>query len=219
MNPSLKCLLILIISLEISFVGKLSINLGLIFFAIIYLLIHKTNLRTLILLLLIPLIAAFTVFATLYWFTSHPDRLAAWILASRIYVYVLLVACVSKTTTANELARSLEQNLHFSSKFCYGVLAALNILPKIKSTVLQIRTSAMMRGIYLSFWSPVLYFKAILFALSSAENLAQGMQSHGYKENSPRSAIIKITLTWRDWTWFWISLLAFNFALIFAYCI
>lgn len=181
--------------------------------AIIFLLIKKTKIKDLLLLLFVPLIAAFTVFATLYWFNDHPDHYYAWVLSSRIYVYVFVIACVAKTTTATELARSLEQNMHLPSKFAYGVLAALNIIPRIKMAIKQIRTAGMMRGVYLSLWSPMLYFKAILVALSSAENLAQGMESHGYVEGQKRSAIVQIPLTKRDWCFFAIILILFNICL------
>lgn len=213
MNPSLKFLLAFIISLEISLKASLITNLIVVICAFGYLLIKKTNIKDLILLLFVPLIAAFTVFATLYWFSAHPDHYYAWVLSSRIYVYVFSIACVAKTTTATELARSFEQNLHLPSKFAYGVLAALNIIPRMKMAVKQIRTAGMMRGIYLSFWSPMLYFKAILVALSSTENLAQGMESHGYVEGKKRSTIVAIPLTKRDWCIFAAILIAFNICL------
>ena len=71
----------------------------------------------------------------------------------------------------------------------------------------------MMRGIYLSFWSPVLYFKAILVALNSADNLAQGMESHGYVEGQKRSTIVVIPLTAKDWVIFFTPLILVNISL------
>ncbi|KRM40654.1 ABC superfamily ATP binding cassette transporter, permease protein [Lactobacillus hamsteri DSM 5661 = JCM 6256] len=193
--------------------ASLITNLIVIACAFIFLLIKKIKIKDLLLLVFVPLIAAFTVFATLYWFNDHPDHYYAWVLSSRIYVYVFTIACVVKTTTATELARSLEQNMHLPSKFAYGVLAALNIIPRMKMAVKQIRTAGMMRGLYLSFWSPMLYFKAILVALSSAENLAQGIESHGYVEDQKRSAIIKIPLTKQDRGLFIFVLIVFNVCL------
>ena len=67
-----------------------------------------------------------------------------------------------------------------------------------------------MRGVYLSFWSPVLYFKAILVALNSADNLAQGMESHAYREGAPRSVIVEVPLTGKDWLLFIIAVLLLN---------
>lgn len=213
MNPSLAFLLVFLISLEISLKASLVTNILVLTIALFFLLWKKISFKDLLLLILLPLIAAFTIFATLYWFSPKPDHYYAWVLSSRVYVYVFSIACVAKTTSATQLARSLEQNLHLPSKFAYGVLAALNLFPRIKLTIKQIRAAGMMRGVYLSFWSPVLYFKAILVALSSAENLAQGMESHGYTEGAPRSAIIKVPLTSTDWGIFILVLFLFNICL------
>lgn len=213
MNPSLKFILAFIISLEISLKASLTTNILVIIFALLYLVAAKTKVKEMLLLILLPFIAAFTIFATLYWFTPIPDVYYAWDLSTRVYVYTLTIACVTRHTTAADFARSLEQNLHLPSKFTYGVLAAINIIPKMKMAVKQIRTSAMMRGMYLSFWSPVLYFKAILVALNSADNLAQGMESHGYVENQKRSTIVKIPLTKKDWLIFFTLLILANISL------
>lgn len=210
MNPSIEFLLAFIISLELSLKNSFYTNLIVIALAIGYLLVRKIKLKKLLLLLLVPFLAAFTVFATLFWFTKKSDPYYAWSLATRVYVYTLTIACVAHDTTAVDFARSLEQNLHLPSKFAYGVLAALNIIPQMASAVKQIRVAGMMRGMYLSFWSPQLYFKAILVALTSAENLAQGMESHGYVEGQQRSVIVPIALNFSDWLWAGIILLVIN---------
>ncbi|MDF7637943.1 energy-coupling factor transporter transmembrane component T [Lactobacillus sp. ESL0791] len=199
MNPSLKFLLAFIISLEVSLKTSLTTNILIILFSISYLIFKRIKLKTLLLLLVVPFIAAFTIFATLFWFAPTPNLYYALSLSSRVYVYTLTISCVTINTDATTFARSLEQNLHLPSKFAYGVLAALNIVPHMKLAIKQIRTAGMMRGVYLSFWSPVLYFKAIIVALNSAENLAQGMESHGYVEDQPRFTIITIPLKKSDW--------------------
>ena len=213
MNPSLKFILAFIISLEISLKASLTTNLIVIVFALIYLLITRIRIKELILLIAVPFIAAFTIFATLFWFSPTSDAYYDWNLSTRVYVYTLTIACVTRNTTATDFARSLEQNLHLPSKFAYGVLAAINIIPRMKIAVKQIRAAAMMRGMYLSFWSPVLYFKAILVALNSADNLAQGMESHGYVEGQKRSTIVAIPLTKKDWLIFFTLLILVNISL------
>lgn len=213
MNPSFKFIVALIISVEISVKTSLITNMLIIGFCIIYLLGRRIKLKNLFLTLAVPLIAAFTVFATLYWFAAQPNLTNALSLSSRIYVYTLTVYCVAHGTSAEELARSFEQNFHLPSKFAYGVLAALNIIPRMKAAVKQIRTAGMMRGVYLSFWSPVLYFKAILVALNSAENLAQGMESHGFQEDAQRSVIVAVPVKRSDWLWASCLLFATNIAL------
>ncbi|AZA19187.1 MAG: energy-coupling factor transporter transmembrane protein EcfT [Lactobacillus helveticus] len=213
MNSSLKFILAFIISLEISLKASLTTNLIVIAFALIYLLVTRIKIKELILLIAVPFIASFTIFATLFWFSPTPDAYYAWNLSTRVYVYTLTIACVTRNTTATDFARSLEQNLHLPSKFAYGVLAAINIIPRMKTAVKQIRTSAMMRGMYLSFWSPVLYFKAILVALNSADNLAQGMESLGYVEGQKRATIVAIPLTKKDWLIFFTLLILVNISL------
>lgn len=213
MNPSLKFMLAFIISLEISLKASLTTNILVIVFALIYLIWTKIKLKELLLLIILPFIAAFTIFATLYWFSPVSDAYYAWDLSTRVYVYTLTIACVTRNITTTDFARSLEQNMHLPSKFAYGVLAAINIIPKMKMAVKQIRASAMMRGMYLSFWSPVLYFKAILVALNSADNLAQGMESHGYVEGQKRSTIVVIPLTKKDWLIFFSILILTNISL------
>ena len=49
--------------------------------------------------------------------------------------------------------------------------------------VKTIRAAGQMRGINLSWWSPTLYFKAILHAITWSDQLAQAMESHGYVED------------------------------------
>ena len=66
MNPSMKLLLLLIIALEISFTTIVSLNVALIILALIYLLGHRTRLRTLGWLLLIPLLPAIGPWSTQY---------------------------------------------------------------------------------------------------------------------------------------------------------
>lgn len=213
MNPSFKFILIFLISLELSIKTSLVATCCVIIFSLFYLIWHKIRIKDLLLLLLIPLLAAVTVFSTLYWFSEHTSHYYAWVLSSRIYAYVLSIACVVKTTTATSFARSLEQNLHLPSKFAYGVLAALNLFPEIKTNIKRIRASAAMRGVSLGFWSPSLYFKAILSSISSADNLAQAMESHGFKEDQPRSTIIAIPVKTSDWILLLSILLIFNFIL------
>ena len=210
MNPSLKLFLALIISLEISLKANLWANLIAISFCIIYLILHQLKFKTFLLLLVIPLLAAFAMFSSIYWFSPNHNTIYAWVLFTRIYVFVFAGACVTQTMTINELVRSLEQNFKLPSKFAYGILAAFNVIPRIKEEVHRIQVAGEMRGLYLSFWSPRLYFKAILAAINWADGLAQGMSSHGYRENMPRSVIETISLSKKDWLIFIAILLIFQ---------
>lgn len=199
MNPGLKLFLILIISLEISFIPNLIANITIIGVCFIYLLLKRIKLKRLLLLFLIPLFAASVVFITIYYFTPTHNLYQAYVLFTRIYAYVFLGAVFTETTDMLSLARSLEQNFKLPSKFAYGTLAAFNVIPKIHAEVNRIRLVGDMRHYHLSFYSPTLYFKAILAAISWSNSLAEGMISHGYREDKPRSVIIPTALTKKDW--------------------
>ena len=202
MNPSLKLLLVLIISLEISFKPNLWANLVLIILALIFLLFHHLSGKQFLLLLAFPFLGAFAIFSALYFFAPDRNLIYACTLFTRFYVFVFLGACVTLTTNPVSLARSLEQNLHLPSKFAYGTMAALNLIPKIHAEIKQIHYAGLMRGINLSFLSPRLYFKAILVALSWTDDLTQGMLAHGYRENASRSNLKPILVTKKDWLLF-----------------
>lgn len=215
MNPSLKLFLALIISLEITFVPHLASNLVIIIVALVYLVYEKIAWRQLIWPLIITMIPALALFWTIAYFSPKHDIYFAWVLVSRLYVYVTVGSCISSTTSALELVRSLEQNCHLPATFAYGLLGALNLIPRIKREVVTIKVAGQMRGMALHWWSPRLYFKAILAANQWADQLAQAMESHGFVEGAPRTFYHSVRVTKRDWLTF-ISLLAILQVVIIA---
>ena len=88
------------------------------------------------------------------------------------------------------------------AKFAYGVLAAFNLMPKITEEIRIIKTSALMRGQALHFWSPKLYFKSILSSIQWSQNLAEAMTSHGFVEDQARTHYKVIRITAIDWILF-----------------
>ena len=199
MNPSLKLFLALIIALEVTFTSHLYSNLVIIVLALADLIYHRVGWRRLSWLVAIILIPAVAIFVTIAFFSPAHNVHFAWVLVTRLYVYVMTGAAVSCTTSALRLVRSLEQNCHLPSKFAYGILAALNLLPRIRQEVKIIRVAGQMRGVTLHWWSPRLYFKAILAASQWADQLAQAMESHGFVEGQARTSAHQIPLTSRDW--------------------
>lgn len=214
MNPSFKLILALIISLEITFTQHLTGNVIIIVAALAYLAWHRAAGRQVIKLLSITLIPAMALFVTLAYFSPAHDTFFAWVLVSRLYCYVAVGAAVTLTTPKLVLIRSLEQNCHLPSKFAYGFLAALNLVSRIHQAVTTIRTAAEMRGLTLHWWSPTLYFKAILSAISWADQLAQAMETHGFVEGAPRTAAQAVPCRRSDWLYLGITLLLVQLILI-----
>jgi energy-coupling factor transport system permease protein len=202
MNPSLRLFLVLIIALEVTFTSHLYSNIVIIILALAYLIYRRVRWQRLAWLVFITLVPAIAIFVTIAFFSPGHNVYFAWVLVSRLYVYVMTGSAVSCTTSALQLVRSLEQNCHFPSKFAYGILAALNLFPRIAQEVRLIRIAGQMRGITLHWWSPRLYFKAILAASQWADQMAQAMESHGFVEGQARTSAHRVPLTRRDWTTF-----------------
>lgn len=204
MNPSLKLFLVLIITLEVTFTSHLYSNVVIIILALAYLIYRRIRWQRLAWLIVITLVPALAIFVTIAFFSPGHNVYFAWVLVTRLYVYVLTGSAVSCTTSALLLVRSLEQNCHLPSKFAYGILAALNLFPRIAQEVRLIRIAGQMRGITLHWWSPRLYFKAILAASQWADQMAQAMESHGFVEGQARTSAHRVPLTRRDWLIFFI---------------
>lgn len=198
MNAGLKLLLTIIVAIEISFVTSLTVNLVVIGVSLVILLFNRPSWRSIARLLFWPLFPAVGLLVSQL-FYGHGGPLFAWILFTRIYAYVLVGAIFTVSTDLTTLALTLEQNFHLPAKFAYGVLAAFNLLPKIMEQVKTIKTAGMMRGVVLHFWSPQLYFKAILASIAWSENLAEAMTSHGFVEGQPRTFRHSIRLNQWDW--------------------
>lgn len=198
MNPSLKLLLLLTISIEVSFTSQLTANVVLAVVLLVILVSQHLRWHQLLWSLGLPLIPGIAVMITLGVYSGH-NWFLAWGMLSRFYVYVLAGSELIFTTSNLALVRSLEQNAHLSSKFAYGTLAALNIFPTIRHSVSRIRVACQMRGVSLHWWSPTLYFKAILAALRWSDQLAQAMEMHGFREGQPRTTAQIIRIRKRDW--------------------
>lgn len=213
MNPSLKFLLLLLISIEVSFTDRLTANVILAVILLGLLVSQRLKWRQLLWALCLPLIPGVAVMITLGAYSGH-NWFLAWVMLSRFYVYVLAGSTLIFTTTNLELVRSLEQNAHLSSKFAYGTLAALNIFPTIRRSVSRIQVAGQMRGVTLHWWSPTLYFKAILAALRWSDQLAQAMEMHGFREGKARTAAETIIIRKRDWLILFVSLVILQGLLI-----
>ncbi|MBB1079495.1 energy-coupling factor transporter transmembrane protein EcfT [Limosilactobacillus sp. STM2_1] len=199
MNPSLKLFTVLFISLELTFTSKLWANIIIIIGCLILLIHAGFRWQQFCWLVLVPLFPAIAIFITIVLFSPSHSLFYGLVLFSRLYMYVSLGTVFTFTTNPLALARSLEQNCHLPSKYAYGVLAALNLMTKMKQAVITIRAAGQMRGVVLHWWSPTLYFKAILVALQWSDQLAQAMESHGFVEGQARTSTINIPLTVYDW--------------------
>lgn len=203
MNPVLKMLMILIIALEISFTLSLTLNVIIIIVSLGYLLLHAhlTRIMYLVTITIIPALGIY--FAQ----RIHGNYTYAILLVSRLYAFVTLGGTYTCTTSIEDLSASLEQNFHLPAKFAYGVMGAFHLVDTIKREVKDIKLAAAMRNVHLTYLSPTLYFKAILSAMNWSTLLAQGMNSHLFIENHPRSHYQKIVIHYSDYAILLVTLL------------
>lgn len=214
MNPGMKLLLVVLIALEISFTQSLIVNVILIAISFVYVMVKRMNFKTLFFLIFWPLFPALGLFVS-QWLYGSDGIHFAWVLFTRIYAYVFLGATFTLTSSITDLALTLEQDFRLPSKFAYGVLAAFNLMPKIREEVQIIKTSALMRGDVFHVWSPKLYFKAILSSIQWSQNLAEAMTSHGFVEDEPRTHYRVIRITVLDWAMFAFLIIAVQVMLFF----
>ncbi|USS88203.1 energy-coupling factor transporter transmembrane protein EcfT [Fructilactobacillus hinvesii] len=199
MNPALKLLLIVLIAFEISLIPNLTINLALIIVCLGYLIWKQgRQLKTVGTFSLIALLPALGIFFSQVYYGTNGLYMGS-VLFTRLYAYVYLGLSFSLTTPMLRLAQALEQNAHVPSKFVYGVLAAINLVPRFQQELKVIRASGNMRGQVLHPWGPTIYFKALVVALGWSNHLARAMESQGFVEDQPRTFANPIRITKRDW--------------------
>ncbi|QBO36416.1 energy-coupling factor transporter transmembrane protein EcfT [Periweissella cryptocerci] len=199
MNASLKLLIALVLSLEISVTKSISLNIILVAFSFVYVIWHRPSWKQFAYLFFIPLLPAFGSWSSLYLYGTGDHIHMAWVMFTRIFAYVWIGASLTMTTTTDDLLTSLEQNAKLPSTFVYGMLGAFNFIPRIGHELNTIKISARMRGEVLHFWSPQIFFKAILTSLNWSTNLSQAMTSHGFAEGAPRTHYQTIKIP--SWNW------------------
>ena len=211
LNPAVVLIIMLGIGVQTAFVKSVTLNIIVALIALIYLSLAHVKWRYIGMMMLVSLPLSLATGLSFYFFSTHDNSHLAWIYATRLYAYMYLGGALTLTVTVKELLFSLQQHLHLSSTFTYGLLAAFNLLPRVRRQVKTIRYAASLRGITYQLWSPQLYFKAVLSALQWSEDLALAMTSHGFSEGFKR------TTTYHDklpgWQWGFAALLIIAYGL------
>lgn len=199
LNPTIVLMTVLVLGLLTTIVRSVGMNVGMMVLSTLYLAFYNRRWRTFGLALLIVFPLALGTWWSFIAFGVGATWHNAWIFASRLYAYIFLGAVLTLTVPIHTLLLSLMQNLKLSATFAYGLLAAFNLLPRIRQQIKIIRYAAQLRGVTYHFWQPQLYFKAILVALNWSRDLAEAMTSHGFSEGYPRTQVEEIKLS--AWQW------------------
>lgn len=191
MNATQRLLLALLISLEISLTKSVTLNIILMVTSLIILLVKRQSWKKIgfyFLVAVIPVLGTFWSFY-LYGQGSRAENLHfGFVMGSRVLAFIFMGAWLTIGMTPYVLLASLRQNLKMSATFTYGILGALNFMPRFKQAIASIQAAGMMRGEVLRWWQPTLYFKALVHAIKWSKNLAMAMTSHGFQEGANRSA-------------------------------
>lgn len=165
MNPSLRLLLVVLLSLELTFATRLQINLIVTVMYLLILIYQRLHWRQFCQLASVPLFPALATFIIIVFFGPSHSFFDGTVLLNRPYVYVCLGTVFIFTTDTLALAHSLEQNRYLPSEYTYGMFVAPNLIPRMKQAVTTIHMAEQMRGVNLHWWSSTLYSEMILVAI------------------------------------------------------
>ncbi|KRN33293.1 energy-coupling factor transporter transmembrane component T family protein [Weissella halotolerans] len=200
LNPTVILVIMLGIGVPMSFAQSIWLNLGVIVLATAYLISQPIRWRTVFWVLLLALPMAIGTAWSFLAFGRGDTWHSAALYFTRIYAYMFLGMTLTLTVKITTLIFSLINHAGLPTTFAYGILAAFNLLPRVKRQVQLIRYSANLRGISYHLWQPQLYFKAILSALQWSTDLAQAMTVQGFSEGYPRTQTYQDPLpVWQWW--------------------
>ncbi|MFC6178188.1 energy-coupling factor transporter transmembrane component T family protein [Weissella sagaensis] len=199
LNPTILVAIMLGIGIETSFVRSIILNGVVVLISGVYLLTQRPNFKLIGLMILISLPLAFGTWWSFIAFGTGDTHHLALVYATRLYAYLFLGAAVTLTVSVKDLLMSLNQHAKISNTFTYGLLAAFNLVPRVRRQVQIIRYAGALRGVTYHLWQPQIYFKAILSALHWSDDLAIAMTSHGFSEGFPRTQTVTDHLS--KWEW------------------
>lgn len=175
-------LLLIVLTLEISFVRLTWLNCAIVAGTLIYL----TYIRKwwgIFWVFLLPLLPALANFWAIQ---LHGDKSQAIVLFTRSFALAALGMTFLYGVNLNQLLRYWHQK-GLPSHFTYGLLVVLNAIPVIQKEIQAVREASLLRGKTLHFWSPIFYIKAIFIAFNWRDSYVEAMYAHGFDETVKRS--------------------------------
>lgn len=207
-NPSFKGIAILISCLILGIVSKFSLNIFIIALGLIFLLSSKKfSLKDSYKTLLMLVILSFAFFMSGYKFSQSGVGGSQFVgksslenglnLSTRIMAFGILGLSFSKTTDKFDLIYSLKSQLKLKEGMCFGILSAINLIPKLKKDLKRIRLSYEIRGIktHISSLGPLL--SLLIRSVRFSDTMALSMEAKGFSEQ--RSSYKEISLGKKDY--------------------
>ena len=188
-SPTLT-LIIMLLTIWISFSKLLVPNIIIIATTICLLLLSKYWNKLLIFIFLPLLPAIGSAWAIIVHSSNYKYAL---LIFTRTYSFAALGLILATYISLVELLQYFEQH-GLSSNIVYGLLVVIQALPRIQYETQMITKSSRLRGIFLPFWSPYYYAKAIFIALTWQPQISEAMTIHAYEDFKARTHYNKYTI-------------------------
>ena len=188
-SPTLT-LIIMLLTIWISFSKLLVPNIIIIATTICLLLLSKYWNKLLIFIFLPLLPAIGSAWAIIVHSSNYKYAL---LIFTRTYSFASLGLILATYISLVELLKYFEQH-GLSSNIVYGLLVVIQALPRIQYETQMITKSSRRRGIFLPFWSPYYYAKAIFIALTWQPQISEAMTIHAYEDFKARTHYNKYTI-------------------------
>ena len=176
-SPTLA-LIVLLLTIWISFSKLLVLNFVIIGLTILYFCLSRFW-KKLLYFIIVPLLPALgSGWAIVVHSSNYKFAL---LIFSRTYSFAALGLFMATYISLVELLKYFEQH-GLSSNIVYGLLVVIQALPRIQYETQMITKSSRLRGIFLPFWSPYYYAKAIFIALTWQPQISEAMTIHAYED-------------------------------------
>ena len=176
-------LIIVILTIWISFSKLLVLNFVIIGSTILYFCLSR-HWKKLLYFILVPLLPALgSGWAIIVHSSNYKFAL---LIFSRTYSFAALGLSLVTYVSLVELLKYFEQH-GLSSNIVYGLLVVIQALPRIQYETQMITKSSRLRGVFLPFWSPYYYAKAIFIALTWQPQISEAMTIHAYEDYKQRT--------------------------------
>ena len=188
-SPTLT-LIIMVLTIWISF-SKLLVPNIIIIATTIFLLFLSKYWNKLLIFIFLPLLPAIgSAWAIIVHSSNYKYAL---LIFTRTYSFATLGLILATYISLVELLKYFEQH-GLSSNIVYGLLVVIQALPRIQYETQMITKSSRLRGIFLPFWSPYYYAKAIFIALTWQPQISEAMTIHAYEDFKARTHYNKYTI-------------------------
>lgn len=188
-SPTL-ILIIMLLTIWISF-SKLLVPNIIIIATTMFLLLLSKYWNKLLIFIFLPLLPAIgSAWAIIVHSSNYKYAL---LIFTRTYSFAALGLILATYISLVELLKYFEQH-GLSSNIVYGLLVVIQALPRIQYETQMITKSSRLRGIFLPFWSPYYYAKAIFIALTWQPQISEAMTIHAYEDFKARTHYNKYTI-------------------------